>query len=176
MHMKLLQLSNVMCNEIYLSQASYDAHRLTGKCDHALFKCRYCDVVKDSNKRIRNHERSVHMKGSVHKCTICSFATITKTHLKHHMNSHLGIHPYSCELCYFSCVKKYQLTSHLRTHSGEKRFKCDKCTYAAAWNVQLKSHLKVHDSEAQCVCSLCGIVEKNTKCLKLHKNKEHKMD
>ena len=159
------------CKMIFMSKIALENHLKT--CAEKLYKCKYCSFVRNSKASLRHHVRKLHAKESVHNCSICTFTATTKSILNHHMNAHLGIHEYSCNICDFSCVKKYQLDSHKRRHTGEKKFKCDKCCYAAAWNVQLKTHMKAHESETQCLCKVCGVVLKDQRCLKLHKQKEH---
>ena len=159
------------CKSVLKSQIGLEDH--LKKCVVKVYTCKHCSHVAKSKHFLKMHVRYKHSKDSTHKCSICTFSSISKQNLTNHMNAHLGIHQYFCDLCEFSCVKKYQLESHQRTHSGEKKFKCDKCCYAAAWNVQLKTHMKAHDSVTQCICKVCGIVLKDKRCLKLHKKKEH---
>ncbi|CAH8870293.1 unnamed protein product [Trichobilharzia szidati] len=91
-------------------------------------------------------------------CEYCQREFSQKVHLqKHIMSTHTKNKPFKCSVCSYQTVEKSHLKTHFRKHTGEKPFACTLCTYRAAQHSTLKQHcLKKHHNAFLC-CRNCSI-------------------
>ena len=54
-----------------------------------------------------------------HKCSLCSYETDIKAHLKRHEYTHLGIKPYSCYVCHKDFARSEKVRSHFKISHPE---------------------------------------------------------
>ncbi|KAI1695731.1 c2H2-type zinc-finger domain-containing protein [Ditylenchus destructor] len=117
---------------------------------------------KRSNPKITNDTERLH------KCDHCTFVSVWKCAVVHHMRTHTGEKPFKCDHCSFACADKSTLDKHVRTHTGEKPYKCDVCPYASAQSGVLKEHMRIHTGEKPFKCSLCSFASAKSSHLNVH--------
>ncbi|XP_055380610.1 zinc finger protein 271-like [Condylostylus longicornis] len=101
-----------------------------------------------------------------HICPHCDKSYSTKSRLKDHIASHLGLNPcFKCEQCGACLKSKSTLKSHMRIHTGERPFKCNLCSKTFRARPGLINHMIVHTGKKNFPCSFCG---------KLFQTRDHK--
>ncbi|GFS66036.1 hypothetical protein TNIN_85062 [Trichonephila inaurata madagascariensis] len=91
--------------------------------------------IKDSDA-----SSSEQKKRHLHHCTLCSYATSNKCHLKTHFRKHTGERPYLCKVCGKGYSSKQNLQSHEYLHAMQKLHTCKICKE----NFRNKSALEYH--------------------------------
>ncbi|XP_071113339.1 zinc finger protein 888-like [Haliotis cracherodii] len=83
-------------------------------------ECKVCQ------KMVRRTSMSTHMKSHGEKeflCNTCGKQFCTKSQLKTHEKSHLGVRAHACELCDKRFTLPHQLRAHRKTHSESTKSK-----------------------------------------------------
>ncbi|KAG9461927.1 hypothetical protein GDO78_015378, partial [Eleutherodactylus coqui] len=81
------------------------------------------------------------------KCTVCDYATRSKSNLKAHMNRHSTEKTHLCDMCGKKFKTKGTLKSHKLLHTADgKQFKCTICEFTAVQKPQLLRHMEQHTS------------------------------
>ncbi|XP_064092716.1 zinc finger protein 236-like isoform X27 [Macrobrachium nipponense] len=78
---------------------------------------------------------------NLHTCPYCSYTSKRTTHMRDHINSHIGNRPFSCGFCSLTFTQKSTLKSHIRLHTGEKPFACPYCPYRATQKNHVTTHI-----------------------------------
>ncbi|GFY20143.1 hypothetical protein TNCV_2148361 [Trichonephila clavipes] len=91
--------------------------------------------IKDSDASFSEQK-----KRHLHHCTLCSYATSNKCHLKTHFRKHTGERPYLCKVCGKGYSSKQNLQSHEYLHAMQKLHTCKICKE----NFRNKSALEYH--------------------------------
>ncbi|KAH7710702.1 zinc finger protein ZFAT-like protein [Aphelenchoides avenae] len=90
--------------------------------------------------RLKSHENTHGPQG--HKCTICSYGTVSKKNLRNHMLQHADSRQHRWDQCSASYNTKASLIVHKKKHSPDAYLKCDACNYRTSEMCQMKRHLQ----------------------------------
>ncbi|GFS81790.1 hypothetical protein NPIL_199901 [Nephila pilipes] len=93
--------------------------------------------IKESSDTSSSEQKN---KRRLHYCTLCSYATSNKCHLKTHFRKHTGERPYLCKVCGKGYSSKQNLQSHEYLHAMQKLHTCEICKE----NFRNKSALEYH--------------------------------
>merc|ERR1719370_699595 len=116
------------------------------------------------------------------KCDVCSYSTISASHLKQHRDIHSQAKLYRCKKCSYASNTKYKLTRHKRIiHNNEKMrwYRCSYCTYSTIYSKCYKAHQnrKVSCRDRRSVkelkCDECSFQTNWNEDLRKHKLREH---
>ncbi|KAF7236357.1 Zinc finger protein 99 [Varanus komodoensis] len=101
-----------------------------------IFKCEECDYKTIRKGNLKIHFQ-IHTGEKPHKCSHCSLAFRTSSHLNRHVLTHL-----KCNKCMFSATSKHALQKHAQTHK-KKRVKRQKKTCALRGDSSLHAFLSL---------------------------------
>ncbi|XP_025026036.1 zinc finger protein 99-like [Python bivittatus] len=79
-----------------------------------IYKCEKCDYATTRNGNLKVHFQ-IHTGEKPHKCTHCSLAFRTSSHLNRHLATH-----FKCNQCKFSARNRHDLQQHAQTHKKKK--------------------------------------------------------
>ncbi|UYV64437.1 hypothetical protein LAZ67_3000690 [Cordylochernes scorpioides] len=135
-----------------------------------MFKeCHYCKNLLESKKELWEHYRTNHSDVRKFSCETCLYTTITKFHLKVHIDIHAMDRTHKCDICKASFKMKLSLARHKRdNHIKVISHKCKHCIFKTKWLKSLKSHEEIHAKWKNFKCSRCDFVTTGKSNLKLH--------
>ncbi|VEN54059.1 unnamed protein product [Callosobruchus maculatus] len=163
-------------------QRHLDKHQETVECQISV--CVHCDATFKNSRSLDDHMVRKHPSSiasitrKIHKCTICSYKSIIKEHVRRHMLKHSEAGSI-CEVdttagdatlktdedsLYNDTIKDHSVTS--------KIFKCAHCTYKTNIKYFLTRHLLTHPEEAH-RCVHCNATFKSKTSLYDHTIKKH---
>lgn len=86
------------------------------------FICVLCGMSFKQRKRLRIHERAVHLQDKRYACDICGSTYINNWNLKNHMRTHAHLNvlaTYTCSTCSTTFRGKAGLAAHMRMRHGD---------------------------------------------------------
>merc|ERR1711860_131906 len=87
--------------------------------------CGLCGAQFNTEKKLQNHHRSVHVKTYKFTCGQCDKVFYNKGAYEGHMNEHMGIKPFKCQDCDASFYRNRHLISRRNyIHIGIRKHKC----------------------------------------------------
>nr|CAI5856721.1 unnamed protein product [Callosobruchus analis] len=128
------------------------------------FQCIYCNKTFTCKQSLDDHIVKIHpdfiasVSGTVHKCTKCTYKTVSTTQLKRHKID--GNRTFRrCIYCNKTFIRKRSLDDHIvKAHPefiasvGSKVHECSRCTYKTILTSHLKGHnLAKHPDIAGCI-------------------------
>ncbi|XP_031431515.1 zinc finger protein ZFAT isoform X2 [Clupea harengus] len=145
-----------------------------GKIGKKASKCPYCDRFFKRNGADLQQHIWAHEGVKPFKCSICDYASRSKSNLKAHMNRHNSEKTHLCDLCGKKFKSKCSLKSHKLMHTADgKQFKCTECDYMAVQKPQLLRHMEQHASFKPFRCAHCHYSCNISGSLKRHYHKKH---
>ncbi|XP_060726877.1 zinc finger protein ZFAT-like isoform X1 [Tachysurus vachellii] len=137
-------------------------------------KCPYCDCYFTKNGTDMQQHIWAHEGVKPYKCSLCDYASRSKSNLKAHFNRHNTEKSHLCDMCGKKFKSKCTLKSHKLMHSADgKQFKCTECDFTAAQKPQLLRHMEQHVSFKPFRCTHCHYSCNISGSLKRHYNKKH---
>ncbi|KAL7874979.1 hypothetical protein SRHO_G00059490 [Serrasalmus rhombeus] len=137
-------------------------------------KCPYCDYFFTRNGADMQQHIWAHEGVKPFKCSLCDYASRSKSNLKAHLNRHNTEKTHLCDLCGKKFKSKCTLKSHKLMHSADgKQFKCTECDFTAAQKPHLLRHMEQHASFKPFHCAHCQYSCNISGSLKRHYNKKH---
>ena len=106
------------------------------------YSCPDCDYKTKWKRLIKGHRR-IHT-GELFRCDKCDFATITRTRLNEHLNTHLEMseRSFPCSYCSYRATRQTRLNEHLlNRHYADKKtvYRCEKCGFSTVWKSYMKN-------------------------------------
>ncbi|XP_062914118.1 zinc finger protein ZFAT-like isoform X1 [Mobula hypostoma] len=151
--------------------------QLKGLIGKRAVKCPYCDCYFRKNGTDLQRHIWAHEGLKPFKCSICDYATRSKSNLRAHMNRHSTEKTHLCDLCGKKFKSKGSLKSHKLLHTADgKQFKCTVCDYTAAQKPNLLRHMEQHAAFKPFRCALCHYSCNMAGSLKRHYHKKHPND
>ena len=134
------------------------------------FKCKYCDVVKHSQKDLNNHHKQTHGKLN---CPECDEVYDTPSGLHRHSFRHKEL-KFKCSKCGDKFPFQSQLDDHLIKHIDERAHSCNSCTKKFKNASSLRKHALVHDGQKHyCNHKKCDYWSYDKRNLDAHKYSNH---
>ncbi|XP_067834708.1 zinc finger protein ZFAT-like isoform X3 [Heptranchias perlo] len=151
--------------------------QLKGLIGKRAVKCPYCDCYFRKNGTDLQRHIWAHEGVKPFKCSVCEYATRSKSNLRAHMNRHSTEKTHLCDLCGKKFKSKGSLKSHKLLHTADgKQFKCTVCDYTAAQKPNLLRHMEQHAAFKPFRCALCHYSCNMAGSLKRHYHKKHPND
>uniref|UniRef100_UPI00398E5835 zinc finger protein ZFAT isoform X1 n=2 Tax=Pristiophorus japonicus TaxID=55135 RepID=UPI00398E5835 len=151
--------------------------QLKGLIGKRAVKCPYCDCYFRKNGTDLQRHIWAHEGVKPFKCSVCEYATRSKSNLRAHMNRHSTEKAHLCDLCGKKFKSKGSLKSHKLLHTADgKQFKCTVCDYTAAQKPNLLRHMEQHAAFKPFRCALCHYSCNMAGSLKRHYHKKHPND
>ncbi|XP_069778334.1 zinc finger protein ZFAT isoform X2 [Narcine bancroftii] len=151
--------------------------QLKGLIGKRAVKCPYCDCYFRKNGTDLQRHIWAHEGLKPFKCSVCDYATRSKSNLRAHMNRHSTEKTHLCDLCGKKFKSKGSLKSHKLLHTADgKQFKCTVCDYTAAQKPNLLRHMEQHAAFKPFRCALCHYSCNMAGSLKRHYHKKHPND
>lgn len=162
--------SCITCMKEFGTAKEYKEH----VCTESNFKkCCYCThktVRFLSNKKLKEHVKSVHpnkMVARKYDCKFCKKIFSARSCLYQHYKLH-SEGKEVCQRCGEFCDGEAALQEHMKIH--DPNFKCEKCEMAFCFPRQYDAHLMEHLERD---CSLCSQIFENRNELARHYKDEH---
>ncbi|XP_072324350.1 zinc finger protein ZFAT isoform X1 [Scyliorhinus torazame] len=151
--------------------------QLKGLIGKRVVKCPYCDCYFRKNGTDLQRHIWAHEGVKPFKCSVCEYATRSKSNLRAHMNRHSTEKTHLCDLCGKKFKSKGSLKSHKLLHTADgKQYKCTVCDYTAAQKPNLLRHMEQHAAFKPFRCALCHYSCNMAGSLKRHYHKKHPND
>ncbi|XP_062322195.1 zinc finger protein ZFAT-like [Osmerus eperlanus] len=148
--------------------------QVKGKIGTRPSKCPYCDSYFIRNGTDLQQHIWAHEGVKPFKCSLCDYASRSKSNLKAHMNRHSTEKSHLCDTCGKKFKSKVTLRSHRLMHSDEgKQYKCTECDYTAAYKPGLLRHMEQHASFKPFRCAHCHYSCNIAGPLKRHYSRKH---
>ncbi|KAG2464787.1 ZFAT protein, partial [Polypterus senegalus] len=155
----------------YKLQAHLKIHT---ELDKRNYNCPVCMKSFPEDRLIKSHIKTNHPGLKPFKCSLCDYATRSKSNLKAHMNRHNTEKTHLCDMCGKKFKSKSTLKSHKLLHTADGRqFKCTVCDYTAAQKPQLLRHMEQHAYFKPFRCAHCHYSCNISGSLKRHYNRKH---
>ncbi|KAH7942657.1 hypothetical protein HPB51_028662 [Rhipicephalus microplus] len=138
-----------------LSSASREAYHSLVSVRGDLHSCRQCSYAT-KNKALMQRHLFKHTGERPFQCHLCPAAFARKTNLKTHIRTHTGERPFSCDCCSASFTRQNTLMEHMLTHTGERPFFCDQCSVSFSQRGSLIRHMRTHTGERPFYCCHCN--------------------
>ncbi|GFR13789.1 uncharacterized protein TNCT_243781 [Trichonephila clavata] len=121
------------------------------------------------------------------RCEICGFHSLQPCVLASHILTHIGAMPYFCQLCTFSTISKLHLLHHISSHdhliknrsnyvlkSKFNTHECESCIAVFPNWIKLTLHYMQHLKEMPFKCEICRLLFSERKDFIIH-NHLHKV-
>ena len=147
-------------------------------------------VVNCSHKEKRKgellaHEAFIHLKGNAIKCNICDKRFLRKSHLKIHMQSHIGADkPHVCSTCPKRFGTNWERKRHEETHNklrnpthkkiNVEMCECGVCGKKLRGRRGLNAHMEIHKNEQRYKCSFCQLRFNTNSKMRYHERDKRK--
>ncbi|XP_075730595.1 uncharacterized protein LOC119183423 [Rhipicephalus microplus] len=155
-----------------LSSASREAYHSLVSVRGDLHSCRQCSYAT-KNKALMQRHLFKHTGERPFQCHLCPAAFARKTNLKTHIRTHTGERPFSCDCCSASFTRQNTLMEHMLTHTGERPFFCDQCSVSFSQRGSLIRHMRTHTGERPFYCCHCNASFSRKHHLVRHVNSQH---
>ncbi|XP_018654328.1 putative zinc finger protein [Schistosoma mansoni] len=130
-----------LCNEItYCTQTPLACGERKSRSN---FICEYCKREFSQKVHLQKHIMSTHTKNKPFKCSICSYQTVEKSHLKTHFRKHTGEKPFSCTLCTYRAAQHSTLKQHCIKKHRNAFLSCRNCSVRFVTLKELENHQKL---------------------------------
>ncbi|XP_078071929.1 zinc finger protein ZFAT isoform X5 [Mustelus asterias] len=116
--------------------------QLKGLIGKRAVKCPYCDCYFRKNGTDLQRHIWAHEGVKPFKCSVCEYATRSKSNLRAHMNRHSTEKTHLCDLCGKKFKSKGSLKSHKLLHTADGGVKCPVCSFVYGTKWELNRHLK----------------------------------
>ncbi|VDO96252.1 unnamed protein product [Schistosoma curassoni] len=123
------------------------------------FICEYCKREFSQKVHLQKHIMSTHTKNKPFKCSVCSYQTVEKSHLKTHFRKHTGEKPFSCTLCTYRAAQHSTLKQHCIKKHRNAFLSCINCSVRLTtflllleFSVFLRSIISFKLSTSSCFC------------------------
>ena len=134
------------------------------------FKCKFCEVVKHSQKDLNNHHKETHGKLN---CPNCDEVYDTPSGLHRHSYRHKEL-KFKCSKCGDKFPFQSQLDDHLIKHIDKRAHSCGSCTKKFKNASSLRKHALVHDGQKHfCDQKKCDYWSYDKRNLDAHKYSNH---
>nr|CAD7262298.1 unnamed protein product [Timema shepardi]CAD7572521.1 unnamed protein product [Timema californicum] len=133
--------------------------------------CNKCHQVLPSDKALKNHIASAHIRRSNSKytCMTCKEDLGSESQL----TLHYRVHPLECSHCGKYFYRRQNMSLHIRRHLGIKPYKCTVCDKGFITRQKLLEHSNSHTGNAPLKCPMCDETFRRYSNLIQHKNKYH---
>nr|CAI5856726.1 unnamed protein product [Callosobruchus analis] len=145
--------------------SSWKQHIRTGI--HIIHRCIYCNKTFTCKQSLDDHIVKIHpdfiasVSGTVHKCTKCTYKTVSTTQLKRHItNNRITI---ECLYCNKTFTSKRSLDDHIvKAHPdfiasvSRKVQECSRCSYKTIHTCALKRHIVAKHPDIANKCVYCN--------------------
>uniref|UniRef100_A0A3Q2NTQ6 Zinc finger protein ZFAT n=1 Tax=Fundulus heteroclitus TaxID=8078 RepID=A0A3Q2NTQ6_FUNHE len=137
-------------------------------------KCPYCDSYFLKNSGDFQQHIWAHQGLKPYVCSVCDYASCSRSNLKTHMNRHNSEKHHLCDLCGKKFKSKLTLKSHRLSHTDEgKRFQCSECPFTSVFRPSLLRHMEQHAEFKPFRCAHCHYSCNIAGALKRHYNIKH---
>ena len=138
------------------------------------YKCPMCQYATDFKDSMDRHEQK-HRKFRTLACHQCNYRTPEKRlMLRHVLTIHEKQKPYQCTLCSYSSAYKHHLKRHHTKRHQQPLLTCTQCEFTTEDVTALENHSTSHPEPKEYKCKVCQMVFESSKLLKSHKHLVHK--
>ncbi len=205
-HVKMQHGDENRCDECDFTTANRSyltVHKLKFHSGNfSLLSCPDCDFKTVRDARLANHKRQVHEGWPDLECELCTFKTLYRMTLRHHL---LKSHPENaaiwnrmkmrlpkkpkkrrrrnnnCDLCDYTASSRGGMRKHLRSEHGmgvEGKHACSECSrkfasYAGLARHSAIAHKKKLKKPKECPTASCHFMADSARKLKLHRLTVH---
>lgn len=153
-----------------LSELKKDGSPVNSDKTGRRFKCKFCTVVRYSQKDLNNHHKQTHGKLN---CPDCDEVYDTPSGLHRHSYRHKKL-KFKCSKCGDKFPFQSQLDDHLIKHSDKRVHKCNTCTKKFKNASSLRKHAMVHDGQKHaCKHKKCDYWSFDKRNLEAHNYSKH---
>ena len=139
--------------------------------------CNYCSFATVTASVMKRHVDAIHLRLKPHKCEHCTYASPHRVTLKRHTRVKHASKPYPCRNCASAFEDKSDLIKHNIEFHPHNIFRCEKCEFTASYKSQLSMHINaVHLGLRQFKCDLCSFAAGFLAGVRYHKKANHSVE